>query len=138
MSDEGSGYDIGRRILTHVMKSYDGRGIESILTKLVLGKLNIDSAEDLVSYAHGANTGKSEIADLGRLLDPAGFAGDEAALQIARDSQELFYMVQAVVNRLDFADQGADLVLGDVCWKRDTLLKISLSCCLNPLPQYQD
>jgi N-acetylglucosamine kinase-like BadF-type ATPase len=127
MSDEGSGYDIGRRILTQVMKSYDGRGIESILTKLVLGKLNIDSAEDLVSYAHGANTGKSEIADLGRLLDPAGFAGDEAALQIARDAaKELFYMVQAVVNRLDFADQGADLVLGGSVLEKGHFVKDQL------------
>lgn len=127
MSDEGSGYDIGRRILTQVMKSYDGRGIESILTKLVLGKLDIESVEDLVSFAHGPDTGKSGIADLGRLLDPACFAGDKAAMQIAKDAaKELFCMVEAVATKLEFTDQGADLVFGGSVLEKGHFVKDQL------------
>ena len=41
IGDEGSGYDIGRCILTKVMRSYDGRDNKTILTTLALDTLGL-------------------------------------------------------------------------------------------------
>ena len=41
IGDEGSGYDIGRRILTQIMKSYDGRDSKTVLAALILDTLGL-------------------------------------------------------------------------------------------------
>jgi N-acetylglucosamine kinase-like BadF-type ATPase len=118
IGDEGSGYDIGRRILTQVMWSYDGRASETSLTAAVLNKISLDSPEDLVPFVYNANTGKSEIAAFARLLDPACLAGDKVALQIARDAaHELFLCIKAVMERLKFQDDIGLVLQGSVLEK---------------------
>ena len=112
IGDEGSGYDIGRRILAEVMRNYDGRGKETALTALVRNKLNLGSPEDLIPFVYDAGTGKSGIAAFGTLLDPACSAGDAAALRIARNAaQELFRCVKAVVETLQFPEDRIDLAM---------------------------
>lgn len=118
IGDEGSGYDIGRRILTQVLWSYDGRQSDTVLTEAVLNKLGLESPEDLIPFVYSKDTGKSEIASFGLLLDPACLVGDKVALQIARDAaKELFLCVKAVVERLKFQDEVGLVLQGSVLEK---------------------
>ena len=119
IGDEGSGYDIGRRILTQVMWDYDGRGASTVLTPMVLNQLNMRSQEELVPFVYSADTGKSGIAAFAKLLDIACSEGDKAALQIAEDAAySLFLSIKAVVEKLNFSADDIHLVmLGSVLEK---------------------
>lgn len=90
IDDEGSGYDIGRRLLALAVKSTDGRERNSPLTELVFQKLGVKDAQGIVRFVYGG-AGKKEIASLAPLLteacekgDPAAFAfKDDIALRLA-------------------------------------------------------
>ena len=112
IGDEGSGYDIGRRILTQVMWGYDGRGARTVLTKAVMDQLNMKSPEELVSFVYSPDIGKSEIAALAKLLDVACSEGDETALLIAEDAaMNLFFCINSVVEKLNFTEDCIHLAM---------------------------
>ena len=84
IDDGGSGYAIGRDILTAVARAHDGRGPETCLTEVVFGSLGISELNQMITWLYGPETGKKEIAALAPLLLPALERQDEAALLIAQ------------------------------------------------------
>lgn len=82
IDDEGSGYDIGRSILSEVIKSCDGRSGKTALRDMVFERLHASSAKDIVSYVYREDTGKKEIAAFAPLLTEACEKKDPAALKI--------------------------------------------------------
>lgn len=112
LGDEGSAYDIGRRILCHVMRSYDGREKEGLLRGLVMEHLRMRSPEELVGYVYRSGIGKKEIADLAPLADQARKVGDKKAEEILKAAaSELFACVKAVAERVAFSCESVPLVL---------------------------
>ena len=102
IDDVGSGYAIGRDILSQVVKENDGRSEKSIFTKLVFEKLNLSSIPELIAYVYSENTGKNDIAALAPLLQEGIAAGDVAALNICEKAvSELCTLAEAVIQRLD-------------------------------------
>ncbi len=103
IDDEGSGYAVGRDILSAVVRSYDGRIGKTCLTELVFRRLHLSSVQELVSFVYDEKTGKREIAALAPLLDEAYCAGDPAAMQIAETAgRGLFRLLVPVAARLSF------------------------------------
>lgn len=101
LDDEGSGYAIGRDILSAVLRAEDGRSGPTALAQGVRARLGSARREDVVAYAYQENRTKSDIAALAPLLAPAVAQGDEAALRIAhRAAKELCLLVKAVSRRL--------------------------------------
>lgn len=128
IGDEGSGYDIGRRILIEVMKGYDGRQDKTVLTELVMDKLGLNSPEDLIHFVYSNDTGKREIAAVGGLLDEACSAGDLAALRIVQAAaNELQNCIEAVVRKLRLENTPVDLVLQGSVLEKGQHVKEKLS-----------
>ena len=88
IDDVGSGWAIGRNILTAVIRAADGRACATALTDLVYEKLGIHDVGDLVTWLYAPETGKREVAALASLLPAALALRDAAAESIARQAAE--------------------------------------------------
>lgn len=82
IDDEGSGYAIGRDILSAVVRAYDKREKDTVLTDLVFEYLNIQSMEELIRYVYNPSHSKKDIAKLSVLIGEAYQLRDIAALTI--------------------------------------------------------
>ncbi len=99
IDDGGSGYALGRDLLSAVVRQWDGRGEETVLTRLLLARLEIETPQELVAYVYGGD--KSRVASLAPLAGQAAAQGDRTALDIyARNGAELGEMVLAAAKRL--------------------------------------
>lgn len=114
IDDEGSGYSIGRDLLSAVVQSHDGRAPSTALTEMVYARLGIGSVPELVGFVYDRRTGKQDIAALAPLLSDACARGDEAALAIAaRSGASLAELVRPVAERL-WPDGGELALAGSV------------------------
>jgi len=105
IDDEGSGYSIGRDVLSAVVRSHDGRAPATALAELTYAKLGIGSVAEIVGFVYDRRTGKQDIAALAPLLSEACALGDEAALRIAQHTAaELVQLVLPVAERLTLVD----------------------------------
>ena len=110
IDDGGSGYAIGRDVLSAVLRARDGRGPTTLLENAVAEELGGASRESIVSYVYQEKRQKADIARFARLLAPASEAGDAAAQEIAgRAAQELYALLAAVLARLELPS--ADVAL---------------------------
>ncbi|RAP74921.1 N-acetylglucosamine kinase [Paenibacillus montanisoli] len=101
IDDEGSGYSIGRDLLTAVVRAYDGRDSATVITRMVFDRLGFKSVGELVGFVYDRNRNKQEIAALAPILSEACEQGDPAALRIAdRSAQSLVGLVVPVAERL--------------------------------------
>ncbi len=99
LGDEGSGFVIGRKGLVAVSKAFDGRGEETLLTKLAYEKFNIDSPEVLITEIYKNNF---DIASAARIVIEAADEGDKAALNIIEvESDELALHIKAMKNKIN-------------------------------------
>lgn len=99
IDDGGSGYALGRDLLSAVVRQWDGRGEETDLTRLLLARLDIETPQELVAYVYGGD--KSRVASLAPLVGQAAAQGDRTALDIyARNGAELGELVLAAAKRL--------------------------------------
>jgi N-acetylglucosamine kinase-like BadF-type ATPase len=102
LADEGSGYWIGRRALVAVMRHADGRGSRTALTQMVLERLNLTRADELVSEIYEGAERRQLVATLGPLVAQAQAAGDAVAAEILKDAaSELVLAAASVIGRLD-------------------------------------
>lgn len=110
IDDEGSGYAIGRDILSAVLRALDGRAVPTLLSEAVARELGSATRERLVGYVYHESKGKADIARFASLLEAACDAGDAAALAIAqRAANELSELLFDVARRL--ALTGCDVAL---------------------------
>jgi N-acetylglucosamine kinase-like BadF-type ATPase len=82
IDDAGSGYAIGRDILSAVIRAHDKRCEATVLTKLVLEYLNIQTIEELIRYVYDPDHSKKDIARLSILIEEAYRQEDKAAIAI--------------------------------------------------------
>lgn len=102
IDDEGSGYAIGRDILSSVVRSFDARGVCTSLTEAVCRQLKVGEVSSLIQFVYDKNTTKKEIAALAVLLNEALEKRDKEAIKIAnKASKGLFELVSGVVNSLN-------------------------------------
>lgn len=86
IDDGGSGYAIGRDILSAVVRAADGREPPTLLTDAVYEALQVNDTQGVITWLYGNHTGKKEVAALSPLLLPALERGDPAAERIARNA----------------------------------------------------
>ncbi|MCX6553120.1 MAG: ATPase [Acidobacteria bacterium] len=112
MSDEGSGYWIGRRALQAVMRASDLRGPATQLTDRMLRHFGIGTARDLVQVVYYGSLRQPGVAALAADVGIAAADGDAVARRILGDAaDELMIAVRAVVTRLDMANEPFTAVL---------------------------
>lgn len=109
LTDQGSGYDIGRHILREAVKSYDGRSPKSMLETMVCEHFRIKSMIELKNVVYHPPLTKIEVAELAPLCTKAFEEGDAVAKDILDWTiSDLVIMAKVVVNKL--ALQKFDLV----------------------------
>lgn len=105
IDDGGSGYALGRDVISAAVRALDGRGQGKALLDAVYAQLNASTSAQIVSFVYSPNTDKSAIAEFARIALDQAAAGEETARAILnRGAEELQALVAAVQNRLDLAD----------------------------------
>lgn len=101
LSDEGSGYWMGREALRAVMRAADRRGPDTALTPLVLAHWSADRPHDLVEKVYGGDPKPATVAALASLVERAADGGDAVAREIiSRGAWELATAAVSVHGRL--------------------------------------
>lgn len=112
IGDEGSAYSIGIQILNAVMKAYDGRLPQTILTKLLLEKMGIQTEEEVIGAIYNPHVTKQHIASYAVLIDEAAKKKDEVALKIIEQTAyDLFETVSAGIVKLGFQEKPVKVVV---------------------------
>lgn len=124
LTDQGSGYAIGRRVMREAVKSFDGRTKKSILEQLVCAHFQIDSIANLKDKVYNPLISKTRIAELAIICFDAAWQGDEVAAQIINDAiAQLIITVDAAIRQLNLADRDTDLVLAGSVATKDQINK---------------
>ncbi|MCK9212639.1 MAG: hypothetical protein M0P61_17565, partial [Ignavibacteriaceae bacterium] len=98
IGDEGSGYSIGKKALTAIAKSFDGRGKKTILSELIAEKFGIVSSEKLITEVYKNNF---DIASVAPLVLQAAEMMDEIAVQIIEsETDELILHIKAMKEKI--------------------------------------
>jgi len=101
LGDEGSGFFVAREALVAVLRAYDGRGRETLLTERILGKMGLQDVEEIVPRVYRQGMSHDEMATLAPLVFDAAREGDPVAMKILdRAGRELGLMAAAVIRRL--------------------------------------
>jgi len=117
IDDEGSGYSIGRDLISAVVRANDGRASETVITEMVNRQLNMTTVAEMIGFVYDARTHKKDIAALAPILSEACLLGDQAALGIAhRSAASLFELVISVVEKLSL-QEGSLAMAGSVLLK---------------------
>lgn len=98
LGDEGSGYAIGRACLVAIARAFDGRGKETLMTRLLKEKKNIGDTQSMVIEVYQKNF---DIASAAPIALEAAQSGDEVANDIITESaRQLSDHVRAVIEKL--------------------------------------
>lgn len=124
ISDEGSGFDLGLRVLKAAADDLDGRKKAPVLTAMIIEESGLDSLEKLNDFINGHLFEKAVIARFARTGYEAAKLGDEESLKIHADCADMLYqLVEDTLRKMDAAMQlSADLWLwGSVLVKNDII-----------------
>lgn len=134
IDDEGSGYAIGRDILSAAVRIYDKRITDSKLLDLVLDKLGVHRIEEIIQYTYQPNWNKANIASLAPLLIKALEIDDFYAEVICQKaSDELVKLVLPVVETLGL-ENGNIALLGGVLTNYEMIKNKVVTALSNRLP----
>ncbi len=112
LTDQGSGYAIGRGVLRRVVKSFDGRAPRTILEELVCQHFRITTIAELKPKVTTPPLNKTEIAELAQVCLRGFDQGDQVARHILDDAiDELVLMATTVLTKLDLLGKATDCVL---------------------------
>ena len=105
IDDEGSGYSIGRDLLSILVQAEDGRVTDSIIPALVYEQLGFRAVSEIIGFVYDKHTTKKEIAQLAPIMTAACESGDAKALELAeRCGARLFELAVPVIERLKLQD----------------------------------
>jgi N-acetylglucosamine kinase-like BadF-type ATPase len=100
ISDEGSGYAIGRQALCRAVKSGENRDKETILSAKIIEHLGVADQDGVIGFIYHPSTGKAAIAALAEVVAAAADNGDIVATEIlAEAADSLAALVESVITR---------------------------------------
>ena len=104
IDDGGSGYALGRDVLSCAVRVADGRAASSGILGAVCDRVK-GGVDCVVPFVYGPETDKSAIAQFSQIALEQAYLGDGEALRILQQgAEELAQMVSAVQRRLDMHD----------------------------------
>ncbi|MBO6159049.1 MAG: ATPase [Firmicutes bacterium] len=117
IDDEGSGYALGRDLLSAVVRSEDGRLDKTPMREEVFEALSIGTVQELIKFVYAPATTKKEIAALAPILQN-GLDRKEPAAQaiVEKAACELVKLVKPVAAKLSL-EQGCISFAGSVLTK---------------------
>ena len=122
LTDQGSGYYIGRQTLREAVKSFDGRREKTMLEKLVSDHFRINSIGDLKNSVYDPPLNKAEVAGLAPICFEAYRNGDGVAKMIIDHAvSELELLSSTVIKRLRLDNSDFDLVCDGAVMRKDVI-----------------
>ena len=101
IDDGGSGYAVGRDVLSAAVRAVDGRTENSAILEKVLQRLHAETVQEIISFVYAPTTDKSAVAGLSSIALELAEANDpEARAILRREAGELAQLVLAVRRRL--------------------------------------
>lgn len=112
VGDEGSAYWIAVKALNAVSKAYDGRGRETLLSKMIMEYFNVENELDILHKIYKELNGDpTEISKLAKIVDKAACEGDDVAREILEEAgNELALAIACIVKRLGM--EGERIIVG--------------------------
>ncbi|MDP3684726.1 MAG: BadF/BadG/BcrA/BcrD ATPase family protein [Ignavibacteria bacterium] len=98
IGDEGSGYSIGKKALTAIAKSFDGRGKKTILSELIAEKFGIVSSEKLITEVYKNNFDVASVTPL--VLQAVEIKDGIAVHIIESETDELILHLKAMEEKI--------------------------------------
>lgn len=121
IDDEGSGYAIGRDILSAAVRAMDNRIPPTALTGLLKEQMGFETSRDIITWLYAPATGKKEVASLAPIMLKALDMGDEAAMNIAmKAARELAELAIAVWKTLELTE-GELAFIGSILLRCDAI-----------------
>ena len=109
------------------MRSYDGRGSDTLFSKTILEDLSIGSVLELTERACSSPFSKDEIAAIARTVCRTAEIGDEVSIKILEEEVgESFISIVTVANKLELADKDFALVFVGNVFKCEKYFKAVL------------
>ncbi len=138
LADEGSGYEIGRKVLRAATSSYDGRAAKTELETLLLQHFQTDSFVRLKEKIYDPILSKAQIAELAKICGIAAEHGDEAAKKIINETvDELFLIISTVVNKLELNQIDMDVIAAGSILKQSSVFDPLQQKLKNHYPQLE-
>ena len=132
IDDGGSGYALGRDVLSCAVRAVDGRGNSRGVLEAVYAQLQADRPEQIISFVYSPNTDKSAIARFSWIALEQAAAGDAGAQEIlTRNAGELAQLVQTVQRKLGL--EGCRIAFLGGLLTGDNLYRQTVSEALSPL-----
>lgn len=100
LTDEGSGFDMGLKVLRAAIRSYDLRGGKTLLEKLVKEKTGLEDMRQIGKIIYAKGFQKTRVANFAPLAERAADKGDMAAMEILLSAAgEYLTGIKAVARR---------------------------------------
>lgn len=100
-SDEGSGYDIARKMLSAFALEADGRGPATSLTGRLMGRFALEDPHQIISHVYASTMTKADLAALSVIVFEEANGGDRVASGIISSAAEdMADLAHAVASRL--------------------------------------
>lgn len=116
--DWGGGGTLGVEVIGAVMRAWDGRGRETLLTPIVLDALQFTNEEELLAALYHDRVSRDQKLALTPLLFVAAQAGDKVARELVkRLGTEVGITAGAFLRRLDLSETDAEVVLAGSVFK---------------------
>ncbi|HAJ96072.1 MAG TPA: hypothetical protein DCP02_07555, partial [Actinobacteria bacterium] len=124
LGDEGSGYEIGIKALRALMRAYDGRGKNTLLSKTILKDLGIKNIEELIKWAHDVSLTKDKISEIAITVCRTAEKGDKISIELLKEeAREVLISISTVVNKLGLVNKEFDLVFVGSVFKCEKYFK---------------
>ena len=102
IDDGGSGYALGRDVLSAAVRAIDGRSKDRAILEVVYARLGGSVPGDIVSFVYSPDTDKSAIAQYSHIaLNLAEAGNGEAQAILETGAAELHALVKAVQEKLE-------------------------------------
>lgn len=119
VSDEGSGYWMGRAAFDAAIKSYEERGEKTLLQELICEKLGGTDLRGSIRsiYAQDNMSPAAFVASCAELVSIAAYRGDAAALGIAKAAGESLGAQACALARLDGIPDSLPITVSGSVWR---------------------
>lgn len=118
LGDEGSGYDIARKMIKTTLNAYDEGREFSTLEEKVLSFGNFETVFDLVKFVYSSS--KDKVAEFSMLAVDEAEKGNNQAIYIFEEAgQDLAKQVILLLKKLGIDDQPKIAVTGSVLLQND-------------------
>lgn len=112
LTDQGSGFWIGRSVLRTAARINDGRAENSVILSLVKAHFQLENFAEIKGQVYNPPLSKREVAGLAEICFQAATENDQLANEILEHAgRDLLEMAKAVAIRLHLWQQPTELVL---------------------------